>query len=48
MFPKLNMRLTSKDIEKINTLKELHGFEQTSDLIRYLLTKELDLNHRRT
>lgn len=47
MSTKLAMRLNSKDIEKINTLKEIHRFEQTSDLIRYLITKELELTTRR-
>jgi|GEM_PF-6462466 len=48
MSTKLAMRLNSTDIEKINTLKEIHRFEQTSDLIRYLITKELELATRRT
>ena len=46
MSSKLAMRLNSKDLEKINTLKEMHRFEQTSDLIRYLITKELDSARR--
>ena len=44
---KLNMRLSEYDKTKIQQLKEIHGFEQTSDLIRYLLTKELDLNNKK-
>lgn len=46
MSAKFAMRLNSKDLEKINTLKELHRFEQTSDLIRYLITKELESSRR--
>ena len=46
MSAKFAMRLNSKDLEKINTLKELHRFEQTSDLIRYLITKELESTRR--
>lgn len=42
MSLKLNMRLSMQDVNKINSLKKRHGFVQTSDLIRYLLTKELD------
>ena len=38
------MRLNKFDNEKINKLKEIHKFEQTSDLIRYLLTKEMELH----
>ena len=39
---KLNMRLYEYDIIKIQKLKEKYGFLQTSELFRYLLTKELD------
>ena len=34
---KLNMKLTARDEENINLLKKRYGFEQTSELIRFLL-----------
>lgn len=42
MSAKLNMRLTSKDEEKIELLKQRYGFNQTSQLIRYLLTNSVE------
>lgn len=34
---KLNMKLTVRDEENVNKLKERYGYEQTSELVRYLL-----------
>jgi hypothetical protein len=36
------MRLTPKDEHKIKLLKERFGFNQTSDLIRYLITDKIE------
>ncbi len=35
---KFEMKLTPKDEEKINNLKEKYGFEKTEDLFRFLVT----------
>lgn len=34
---KLNMKMTSRDEENVNLLKGRYGFEQTSELVRFLL-----------
>lgn len=34
---KLNMKLTTRDEENVNMLKERYGFVQTSELVRFLL-----------
>ena len=39
---KLNMRLSENDKIKIQKLKEKYGFLQTTELIRYILTKEIE------
>jgi len=39
---KWTMRLTEQDEIKIKQLKERYGIEKSSELIRYLLTKEME------
>lgn len=44
------MKLTERDVEKIKWLKSRYGYEQTSELIRYMITmlheKELEKSLR--
>ena len=34
----LRIKLSSKDVENINKLKEKYGFKETEDLFRFLVT----------
>lgn len=42
MSYKFTIRLTPRDEEKINSLKERYGYTQTSELIRFLLTSQYE------
>ena len=46
----LHMRLNPKDEFKIRILKEKYGYSQTSELVRYLINRDIDrmLEERRS
>jgi len=39
---KISMELDAKEEEKLRVLKEKYGFKSTTELIRFLLTKEYE------